>query len=424
MTIATALLLLLQARVVTLDDAVKTAESSQPQLRQAHANSDAAEARVQQSFAPLLPEVKTVDLVQRTTGNRYSKPTRVLTGPVRASSFQAYDFFNFGIGVSQTLWDSGQTWNRWRAAKEKALAQGQTEELTSQQVVLAVRMTYFGAWAQKAMVQVARGTLANQERHLGQIAGFVEVGTRPQIDLAQARADRANANLMVIGAEAAYASAKAALNQAMGVAGPLDYDVADEGFAEVSGEDGTTGALVEQALRARPDLSSVHHLASAQQLALKAIKGAYLPTVAANALANEAGTDLGGMLWNLSGTVTLTWPLFQGLLTVGQEHEGQALLAALGAQGDVVVQQIWLSVEQAQLAVRGAKEGLVASEEVLTATRERLRLAEGRYETGVGNAIELGDAQLGFTTGEAQKVQAAYNLASARAQLLGALGRR
>jgi outer membrane protein len=423
MTIAPALLLLLQVRVVTLDDAVKTAESSQPQLRQAHANSDAAEARVQQSFAPLLPEVKTTDLVQRTTANRWSKPTRPLV-VVPAASLQSWDFFNFGVGVSQTLWDSGQTWNRWRAAKERALAQGQTEQMTNLQVVLAVRMSYFGAWAQKTMVGVARGTLANQERHLTQIAGFVEVGTRPQIDLAQARADRANARLMLIGAESAYASSKAALNQAMGVTGALDYDVADEGFPDVPGEDGATGALVEQALRARPDLASLHHQVSAQLLGLKAIKGAYFPTVAANALANEAGTDLDKMLWNLSGTLTLSWSLFQGFLTVGQEREGHALLAALGAQGELVVQQIWLSVEQAQLAVRGAKEGLVASEEALTATGERLRLAEGRYETGVGSAIELGDAQLGFTTGEAQKVQAAYNLAAARAQLLGALGQR
>ena len=81
-------------------------------------------------------------------------------------------------------------------------------------------------------------------------------------------------------------------------------------------------------------------------------------------------------------------------------------------------------MEQAQLAVRAAKEGMVASEEAVTAAGERLRLAEGRYETGVGSAIELGDAQLGFSAGEAQKVEAAYNLASARAQLLVALGRR
>jgi outer membrane protein len=423
MNIAPALLLLVvQSRVITLDEALKTAEAGQPQLRQAHAQSDAAEARVKQSFAPLLPEVKTVGLIERTTGNRNSKPTRPLI-VIPAPSWQAWDFFNFGVGVSQTVWDSGQSWNRWRAAKESVEAQRQTEQLTKLQVVLLVRTTYFSAWAQKAMVGVGRSALANQERHLGQIAGFVEVGTRPQIDLAQARADRANAKVMLIDAESAYASAKAALNQAMGVTGSIDYDVAEEGILAVPGEDGATAPLVERALGARPELAVLHHQVSAQLLRLKAIRGAYFPTLTASAVATDAGTDLGQMAWNVGGLLTLTWPLFQGFLTVGQEREGRASLAALGAAGDLIVQQIWSSVEQAQVAVQAAKERLVAAEEAATAAGERLRLAEGRYETGVGNAIELGDAQLGFTAGEAQQVQAAYNLASARARLLAALGR-
>jgi outer membrane protein len=42
----------------------------------------------------------------------------------------------------------------------------------------------------------------------------------------------------------------------------------------------------------------------------------------------------------------------------------------------------------------------------------------------VGNAIELGDAQVALTTAEAQTVQADDRLSTARAQLLRALGRQ
>ncbi len=55
--------------------------------------------------------------------------------------------------------------------------------------------------------------------------------------------------------------------------------------------------------------------------------------------------------------------------------------------------------------------------------RLRLKLAEGRYEAGVGSAIELGDAQVALTHAGAQRVQAQFNLSTARAQLLAALGR-
>ena len=61
-----------------------------------------------------------------------------------------------------------------------------------------MRTAYFNARAAKELIVVAQQTLANQERHLAQITGFVAAGTRPDIDLAQARAERANARVAVI----------------------------------------------------------------------------------------------------------------------------------------------------------------------------------------------------------------------------------
>jgi outer membrane protein len=94
------------------------------------------------------------------------------------------------------------------------------------------------------------------------------------------------------------------------------------------------------------------------------------------------------------------------------------------AQLDALRLQVQVDVQQAQLGVRGAKAGGIAAQEAIVNAREQLRLAEGRYSGGLGNAIELGDAQVAFTNAAAQAVQARYNLATARAQLLTALGKR
>ena len=65
----------------------------------------------------------------------------------------------------------------------------------------------------------------------------------------------------------------------------------------------------------------------------------------------------------------------------------------------------------------------IRSAEALWAQAERqLALATGRYEAGVGNIIELGDAQVSATQARAQRVQAEYNLALARAGLRLQLG--
>ena len=64
-----------------------------------------------------------------------------------------------------------------------------------------------------------------------------------------------------------------------------------------------------------------------------------------------------------------------------------------------------------------------AAHEAAANARVRLTLAEGRYQAGVGNVIELGDSQVAMTTAAAQEVQAIFQLATARARLLQALGK-
>jgi outer membrane protein len=121
--------------------------------------------------------------------------------------------------------------------------------------------------------------------------------------------------------------------------------------------------------------------------------------------------------------VTLTWNIFQGGLTRAQEREASATLEAARAQADVLRLQVAVDVEQARLAVRAARSALAAADEAHLNAREQLRLAERRYQTGVGSAIELGDSQVALATAAAQRVQADYNLSTARAQLVRALGR-
>jgi outer membrane protein len=433
------LLLVLQSRTVTLDEAVRTAEAQQPQLRQAQANRDAAAARADQARAPLLPEVKVSAEYQRTTGNREHKPGSATTVVTSDKTYNWYDVEATGAFV---LWDFGQRRGRWQAEAARAQGLTSTEGTTRLQVVLNVRTAYFRARAQRALVSVARGAFENQERHLAQITGFVKAGTRPTIDLAQANADRANARVQLINAEDGYAVARAQLNEAMGVAGAIDYDVGDETFGQVAGEAQPIESLVEEALRARPDFAALDNQVRAEELARGAARAGYWPTLSLIGGASEQGTDLtrttglgltssavmrmytSKLAWNYFGGLNLTWPIFQGLVTPAQVRETDAVLRGLRAQRDALTAHTWVTVQQAVLGVRAAQESLIASGEGLTSARQRLALAEGRYEAGAGSAIELGDAQLGAVTAEAQKVGAEYRLASARAELLFALGRR
>jgi outer membrane protein len=413
-------------RILSLAQATQTALANQPLLRQAQAQSSAAEARADIARAPLFPQVNANATYQRATANFAARPGALpsqLPTTGQTQSFNTYDFWNFGISASQVIFDFGQARGRWHAAESTAEGQRETARAARLTTVLNVRTAYFQARAQKSLVQVSRETLANQERHHEQIKGFVELGARPAIDLAQARTDVANAKVQVISTENAYSTAKAQLNLAMGAPQPTDYDVADETLAPLSEEDQPTDALTQIAITARPELVALTKQVQAQELQLRAVRGAYGPTLAASTGFTEAGRQLDNMRWNWNVAVTLNWNVFQGMLVPAQVREAESNLLVVQAQRDAIEQQLRLEVEQARLAVRSTKASLLAVEEALLNARERLRLAEGRYQTGAGSVIELADAQIGTASAAAQRVAADYNLASARAQLMKALGR-
>ncbi len=411
------------ARALTLEEAQRVAQERQPQLRAARGSTQAAEGRVEQSRSGLLPQLSAVGEYQRTTTNFLFRPG-VTARPGVTTSWSSVNIFDSTVLLSQLLWDFGQTSNRWRSTQTSARAAADQERSTWLQVVLQVRVAFFNSVAFKELLAVARETLANQRNHLVQIQGFVQEGTRPPIDLSQARADFANAEVQVINADNAYQRSKVLLNQTMGVEGPIDYDVANEALPPQAGEDGALDPLLATALAARPEIASATEQVKAQQLLIQSARGAYAPSISANASlvqATETGSNYVG--WNAAAGVTLTWNLFQGGLTTGTVHEAEGNLGFAAAQLDVLRQQVRVDVDQALLGIRAAKAALSSSRDALVAARQRLSLAEGRYQNGSGSVIELGDAQIAAANAAAQVVQTDFQLATARAQLLWALGR-
>jgi outer membrane protein len=300
----------------------------------------------------------------------------------------------------------------------------QLERAVGQQVLLQVRTAFFNAVAYKELLSVARETLANQRQHLEQIEGFVQAGTRPPIDLSQAQADFANAEVQVINADNAYSRSKLLLNQARGIEGPIAYDLANDGLPVQADEDAPLEPLLDSALKARPEIAFATEQVTTQQLLIKSARGAYAPSISVGGgLVQGAGSGQNYEGWNVSAGVFLTWNLFQGGLTNGIVHEAEGNLGSALAQLDLQRQQIRVDVDQALLAIRAAKAAQTASKNALVAARQRLSLAEGRYQNGSGSVIELGDAQIAAANAAAQVVQTDFQLATARGQLLWALGR-
>jgi outer membrane protein len=399
---------------LTLAQALSRTDAN-PDVRAARGGVQAAVARADAAKAPLLPRVEadaSYGIGGSSIGDRIADPD----GALRA-----------GVSASVLVWDFGRTAAQRRAAVAGAESATYGGEQTELDVRLGVRVAFFRARAAKELVRVAAEALANEQRHLEQITAFVEIGNRPDIDVFQARTAVANARVALIRAEADYAASRAELNQAMGIEGETGYDVADESMPPIDGEERSSAELLAAAARARPELAALAADRRAQELSVDAARKARWPSL--RATAGVDGTVAGpsdaadDRFWGWSAGLSLSMPLFDGGEISARVREAEAQLVVLDARRDGSRQALLVELEQALLAVRSSKAEVSATEEAAANARERLRLAEGRYGEGVGTAIELGDAQVEVTRAAAQAVQARYALATARAQLLHALGR-
>ena len=409
---------------LTLDNALSMARMRQPALRRARAETKVMAARASQAEAPLYPQVEASVSYQRTTANFTPRPGATPSSFTtdRDPNFDLYNFFDLGIAARQLVYDFGQTYKRADAADAAEQAQKHSERASLSQIEERVRVSFFEARAANAMLAVARETLESYERHYQQIEGFVRAGTRADIDLAQARTDRANARVALINADNAYIAGKARLNNAIGVEGGTDYEVSDESLPPIDGEDGELDGLVRRAQTNRPELAALERLERSQS-------SCAAQSVAVTAELERihriygAGVQLDDMTWNWNAGVSLVWPLLQGGAVSARIDEAGAALVAVRADLEGARQQVRLEVEQARLAVRAAKAVITAGDEAIASAREQLRLAEGRYQAGVGSGLELSDAQLAVQNASAQRVRAEYNLVRTRAGMLRALGR-
>ncbi len=426
---------------LSLHQAEQIALRNQPNVRAARGLEEAAEGRVEEARAGYLPQVTLTGTYERTTGNFATRPgvlpqslttsgmgggtgTAVMAGATPISWDPKYNYYQFNAGASQLIYDFGQTSKKWESAGASRDAAGDNTRTTTLQTLLNVRRAYFTARANRDLVAVAEETVTNQEKHVEQTQAFVRTGIQPDINLATVLTALANAKVQLVTARNNFAVAEAQLSQAMGVSVSEQYTLSDQEMPPIAGEDGPPAPLVEQAEKNRPEIASLINQRRAQEATVGSLKGAYGPSLSALANLSDTGLALDSLAPNWYVGLGLTWNILQGGLTRGQVREAKGTLENLNGQEAALRLQVQVDIEQGRLGVQAAKATIGAADEALVNAHSQLTLAEKRYEHGLGSAVELGDAQVAYTTAEAQVVQSKFNLAAARAQLLTALGDR
>jgi outer membrane protein TolC len=413
-----------QERVLGLQEAVETALRDQPAVRASGHGVDAARERESASISGYLPSLDLELSYFRTTGNYGLMPGQDRQqADVTSTGFssRSYNLFNFGLRLTQPIWDFGRTSGNVDARKAATDEARQGLQSVRHGAWFQVVTAYYAVLASQRMVEVAARTLDYARRHAERANALYEAGARPRVEVVRAQADYMAAEAALNATREQQQVAALGLLAVMGVREPFDFIVREEPIPDVDTLLAAAPAL-EDALKARPERAAIEARIKVAEAGVVQAKGDWFPFLAAGAAFTDTGSDIRELAWNWQVGIGLTWPLFSGLSTWRNYRAAKSDLEATRASLDGLDLAIRTEIEQARTRVVQTTGRLEPLQAGVTAAREALLLAEQRYQAGQGNQVEFLDAQRGLADSETMLVQARYDLAVAWASWRRAIG--
>ena len=405
-------------KVLSLDDAVAIALETQPNIRARISDYIAAAFRVDQALAPLLPQITgswTAARDQNVAGG--VSPLITTQNPRTITTWSTTTVAR--VSLSQILFDFGKNFASTEAARKLADFALEDTELQRQLVTQTVKESFTNINFAVRLIQVNQQAVERAELNLRSARGFFEVGTRPKSDVARAEVDVANAKVDLIRARNAERLARVALATAMGLPATTPLQIQDNLIYQAVTMD--RARLAEDALRQRPEYRQARLTAEANDARLRRSFRDFFPDIVGGGFYGAARADM-NEIWELN--LSLNWTLYDGGNRIARYREARANLDAAQARVKASELDISREVEQSINNVIEADERIQAAQVAVASAQENFRLAQGRFDAGVGTILELTDAQLALTQAQNTEAQALADYRIALARLDRAVGRR
>ncbi len=410
-----------KGELLTLERAVAIASERHPNISAARSSVDAAQSRVGQAKAGYYPQIDMTAGYSRIKPATSSGSQAQGTDTTFGSSGSSFDQYSGSIALKQNLFDFGKT--KTQVAIEGYNLDATRDDLSgiTDVVVFNVKQSYFSVLKAKRTRDVAEETVSQFVRHLDQAKGFFEVGTKPKFDVTKAEVDLSTAKLNLIRAENARRVALVSLNNALGIPDAPEYLIEDNlSFQKYAI---SYDEALEKAYKSRPDMTALHARKLAAEKAVVLAEKGYFPFLTGSAAYTRSGESFPlNNGWSVGAT--LSFPIFSGFLTKNLVEEARANLNAIRANEESLRQNILLEVKQAYLGLAEAEERIANAELTVRQATENLEIANGRYAAGVGNPIEVTDAEVSLSNAKTEHIGALYDYRISRASIEKAIGMR
>jgi outer membrane protein len=402
------------SKSLTLEEAKATALRNHPRVHGAGLLAEAVGTTVTQARAAYYPT-----LSGNVTGAGAPDNAAVAAGALTTSSLSSR--LASGFVANQLITDFGRTGSLTSTARLRAAAQTRNVDATKAQIVLEVEQSYYQALSAQAVLRAAQAALENRRLTLRQVRALAESSFKSTLDVSFAEVAVSEAELQTFRAENDVQAGQARLAAALGYESGATFDLVDETAPSALLDD--PQALIERALKNRPDLATASLQRDAALHFADAERRLKYPTVSMMGVAGEIPQHLAAFRGNYGAAgLNINIPILNGGLYAARRAEAD--LRARAAADDVqdLSIQIARDVRLAWLEANTAYRRLDVMARLVAEADQALRLAQLRYDNGLGSIVELNQAQLNQTSAQIEAAGAKYDYLIRRAVLDYATG--
>ncbi len=368
-------------KIMQVDECVKLALENHPAILSALGNAEIYKSRIAQAWTNYFPTFS--------AGVNYSRNDTMITS--FAPPVQRYDLFYVPtLSANMLLFDFGKTKSEADIAKRSYESAKYGLETSINTVIYNVKQAYFNLLFALQQVKVYEETVNDYELHLQQAQTYYKIGKKPKIDVLTADYNLGKAKLSLIQAKNTLKIAYVELSNAMGMPEFSDYDVVDN--LSTKAYDITVEKAVDTAYETSPELLAAKKKADASKILVRASRRAFTPDISGFASYTRGGkkvdTDEGYQIGAQIGYQTVNL-----LLLKKQVDEAKATYKKDLGDYQNTRQNIYFEVKQSYLNMTTAQESITVSKLSMEQAKEQYDIASGRYKVGLGDAIELKDAE-------------------------------
>lgn len=368
-------------KIIEVDDCVKIALEKHPLIHVAMSNAEIYKSKIAQAWANYFPTFS--------AGLSYSRNDMQVSN--FAFPIQKYDmFYAPTLSGNMLLFDFGKTKAQADLAKRTYESAQSNLQNSINSVIFTVKQAYYNLLFAQQQVKVYEDTVADYTLHLEQAKAYYDIGTKAKIDVLTAEYNLGKAKLGLIQAKNTLKIAYVQLSNAMGMPDYSDYDVVDNLTTKAYGI--TAEEAVSTAYETSPELLAAKKKADASELLVRASRRAFAPNLSGFASYSRGGkridTDYGYQFG-----AQLSYSNINLMLLKKQVDEAKATYKKDLADYENTKQTIYFEVKQAYINLTNAQDSIAVAKLSMDQAKEQYDQASGRYKVGLGDAIELKDAE-------------------------------